>query len=332
MAPTESDGGGGAAGGGGGFQLGFEMRPLTTEGGLDTSLDSSGVLHSLEHDMLYKMALENREGGNKLVQETQYEQAIGRYSEAIMQLRSLESETDVRWDDAARLKVRELRAAAYLNLSLCFLKMEQWTHAVNTATRALQGDKNVPDPKDAVLPPEKRAKALFRRAQAHCEGFGSFDKALDDLKAALEYTPDDKAVLQMLKKCELAVKKTTRAADKKMAGFLKKEAQSGEGLFDDSLRPSAEPEKPSKPAEPVKLKDGLWVMPESKPEAAPGAAEAGEVDYEELGREIAEIKEEKPELYAQLREKVKEMAEEQAEEVAKEQAQQPPEAEASAGA
>mmetsp|Transcript_101392 Transcript_101392/g.316087 ORF Transcript_101392/g.316087 Transcript_101392/m.316087 type:complete len:377 (+) Transcript_101392:1-1131(+) len=314
MAPAEGDGAGGNAGNGG-FQLGFEMRPLTTDGDLDTSLDNKGLPHSVEHDMLYKMASENRESGNKMVGESKYEQAIGRYSEAIMQLRTLESETDVKWDDAARLKVRELRAAAYLNLSLCFVKTEQWTHASNTATRALQGDKTVPDPADAVLPPEKRAKALFRRAQAQCEGFGNFDKARDDLRKALEYTPGDKAVQQMLKKCDFAVKKTTKAADKKWGGFLKKEAQSGEGLFDDTLRPSEEAPKAKAPAEPMKLSDGLWVMPDNgqaKGSGAEGPEGEGAVDYEELGREIAEIKADKPEVYAQLRERVKELAEEAA--------------------
>lgn len=295
------------------------MRPLTSEGGLDASLDNRGILHSIEHDMLYKLASENREAGNKLVGESQFEQAVGRYSEAIMQLRSLESETDVRWDDAARLKVRELRAAAYLNLSLCFVKTAQWAHALNAATRALQGDKTVPDPADAVLPAEKRAKALFRRAQAHCEGVGNFDKARDDLRKALEYTPDDKAVQQMLRKCEYAVKKTSKAADKKMAGFLKKSTEDGEGLFDDSLRPPAEaPPKPKQPAEPVKLKDGLWVLPEGQQPEAPRAEKPdGEkaVDYEDLGREIAEMKEENPELFEQIRERVKKMAEQQAEEL-----------------
>lgn len=295
--------------------MGFQMHPLTNEGNLDTSLDGKGVPHSLERDMLYKLALDNRESGNRLVQESKYGEAIGRYSEAIMQLRSLEAEVDVRWDDAARLKVRELRATAYLNLSLCFLKTEQWTHAVNTATRAVQGDKDPPDPRDAVLPPEKRAKALFRRAQAQCEGFGNFDKARDDLRRALEDTPDDKAVQQMLKKCEIAVKKTTRIADKKMAGFLKKEAESGEGLFDDSLRPSAGAEKPRKPAEPLKLKEGLWVMPEDKSKTSSSAAEAGDIDYEGLGQEIAAMKHSNPEMYAKLREKVKELAEQKAEEL-----------------
>jgi len=273
------------------------------DGSLDTSLDGNGRMHGLEHDMLWKMANENREGGNKMVASGQHEQAIGRYSEVIMQLRSLEQETDVKWDDDARFKVKELRALSYLNLSMCFLKMEQWEHAINTSTRAIVGDKNVPDPKDNVLPKDKKAKALFRRATAHCEGFGSFDKALDDLREAAKFAPEDKAVAQMLKKCEFAVKKTTKAADKKMAGFLQKEAASGEGLFDESLRPKPELEKPKPTPDVVKLTDGLWIAPEETKEVE--EKERGEVDVEELGREIAEMKEENPELFAQLQTQVK---------------------------
>merc|ERR1719183_3480178 len=197
------------------------------------------------------MACESRDVGNKLTQEGQYEAAIGKYSELIMQLRSLEEETDVLWTEDGRKLVRELRASAYLNLSLCFLKTEQWTHASNTATRAMQGDKVTPDDKDDVLTPDKKAKALFRRATAQCEGFGNFDEAAEDLRAALELTPEDKAVQQMLKKCEYAVAKTEKAAKKKMAGFLNnsKELKSGEGIFGDDLRPSTTTPAAAKPDE-----------------------------------------------------------------------------------
>merc|ERR1719335_386274 len=137
-----------------------------------------------------------------------------------MQVRALENEPGVEWTDAGYQKVRALRASAYLNLSLCFLKTEQWTHASNTATRAMQGDKDPPDPKEAVLTADKKAKALFRRATAQCEGFGNFDKAIEDLRLALQHAPEDKAVQQMLRKCEVAVKKTDLAAKSKMQGFL----------------------------------------------------------------------------------------------------------------
>jgi tetratricopeptide (TPR) repeat protein len=302
------------AGSGAGYTMGFQMHPVTTEGDLDASLDGTGVQRNVVYDRLYKLACDNRTKGNTEVQASKFNEAIARYSEAIMQLRSLENETDIKWDDDSRLKVRELRSAAYLNLSLCFVKKEEWTHAVNTSTRALQGDKDPPDPKDAVLSPDKRAKALFRRAQARCEGFGNFDEALVDLRKALEYVPEDKAVEQMLRKCEYAVKKTSKKADRKMAGFLKQEAQSGEGLFDDSLRPSPDAPKPKPPPEILKVSDGLWLKPEDK--SKPAEADPNGIDENELSREIAEIRETNPELYAEMREKVKSMIEEQADAVA----------------
>merc|ERR1719335_1984464 len=93
-----------------------------------------------------------------------------------MQVRALENEPGVEWTDAGHEAVHQLRAAAYLNLSLCFLKTQQWTHASNTATRAMQGDKEPPDPKHDVLSAEKVQ-----------QGEGIFDDKLrpteEDLKA-----------------------------------------------------------------------------------------------------------------------------------------------------
>lgn len=293
------------------FELGFELNPLTESGHLDNSLDFAGGRRRLERDPLYNLASKNREKANDLVKEGNCQEAIGKYTEAIMQLRSCEGETDVEWCDESRLKVRQLRATIYLNLSLCFLKLEQWQHASNTATRALQGDKNPPDPHEDVLEPAKKVKALFRRASAQCEGFGNFEKALADLKKAHEFDPTDGQVLQMMKKCQIAVSKVTKKADKKMTGFLKKAQEEGDGgLFDESLRPKPEEKKPSKPVEPFKVKDGLFWMPGNKedaPEAADNKDEGnGEIDYAELTREINEMREDNPKAYQAVREKLKE--------------------------
>merc|ERR1719343_1842359 len=193
------------------------MTPLTTDNMLDTSLDFKGGMHKVDKDPLFKSCNENREQGNQLVKDAKYEQAVASYSELIVKLRTLEEEQDIIWDDDARTQVRLLRATTYLNLSLCFLKLEQWTHASNTATRAIQGDKDPPVPAENVLPADKKAKAYFRRATAQCEGFGNFDKTLEDLRKAKELAPDDTAINTMLRKAEIAVKKTTKAADRKMA-------------------------------------------------------------------------------------------------------------------
>lgn len=298
--------------------MGFQLTPVMADGSLDTSGDFHGGPHPAEEDTLFKMACENRDGGNKLVKEGQHEAAVARYSEQIMQLRALEEEVGIEWTDAGHQAVHELRATAYLNLSLCFLKTQQWTHASNTATRAMQGDKDPPDPKQDVLPAEKKAKALFRRAQAQSEGFGNYDKAKADLEKALEFVPEDKGVQQELRKIQQTLTKSVKESDKKLAGFLSgsKKAQSGEGIFDDKLRPTEEDLKAKPlPQEPKKLSDGLWIVPkdEAEAKAEQETAEGEEtVDYEELAREIKEIREEKPEVFREMRDKVKGYLEQEA--------------------
>lgn len=192
-----------------------------------------------------------------------------------------------------------------------FRQIEQWQHASNAATRAIQGDKVVPDPFDDVLPAEKKAKAYFRRAQAQTEGFGNFEKALADLEAAHALAPDDKNILNTLNKTKYAVNKTEKTAEKKMMGFLSKSSgvKKGEGLFDDDLRPSNTSNLPQEITEVKKISDGLWLAPRAKDQPEDG----GEIDYDELSRELQEIKDEKPEAYAELREKFKNMVEKEVE-------------------
>jgi len=117
------------------YKLGFEFTPLTEDGNLDMSGDFNRGPHPIDQDPLFKMAEESRDQGNKLVKEGDHEGAIACYSDLIMKLRAVEQETDIEWNDAGHEAVNHLRAAAYLNLSLCFLKTQQWTHASNTATR-----------------------------------------------------------------------------------------------------------------------------------------------------------------------------------------------------
>mmetsp|Transcript_45513 Transcript_45513/g.106392 ORF Transcript_45513/g.106392 Transcript_45513/m.106392 type:complete len:314 (+) Transcript_45513:66-1007(+) len=297
--------------GSGGYQVGFQLTPLGVDGSLDAS-DFKGGPHPVEKDPIFKLCSDNRDAGNKLVQEGKIEEAIARYSELIMQSRALENETDVEWTDAGRDLVRQLRAAAYLNLSLCFVKSKQWQHAVNTATRALQGDKDPPDPKENVLPPEKKAKALFRRAMALRDGFDKLEEAVKDLQKALDYVPDDKNVQLELQRANHALTKEKKKADKKLSGFLSDKAAKG-GLFSDADR-QRDTRGVELPSEPVKVSDGLWVVPKDEEKAQDGAEEAKEagIDLDELGREINELREDKPEVFGELREKMKTLMEEEA--------------------
>lgn len=295
----------------GGYTVGYQLTPLMEGDGLQADGLDEGTRgpHPVEEDMLFRMCSENRDGGNNMVKAGEYEAAVGRYSEMIMQSRALDNEEDIVWTDEGRTKVAMLRATAYLNLSLCFFKTQQWQHALNTCTRAMQGDKEPPEPKEDVLPADKKAKALFRRAQVHCEGFGNFDRAKDDLVAALVHSPDDKAIQQELKKVEYAQLKTAKAADKKLKGFLSgsKAEASGvsaeEGIFDESLRPNQKEMNPP-PTEIVKLREGLYIAPkDEKQHEQNKETNPLEIDYDELGAEIKDMREENPEMYEVLRQK-----------------------------
>eukprot|EP00933_Yihiella_yeosuensis_P062674 TRINITY_DN6565_c0_g2_i2.p1 TRINITY_DN6565_c0_g2~~TRINITY_DN6565_c0_g2_i2.p1 ORF type:complete len:312 (+),score=112.14 TRINITY_DN6565_c0_g2_i2:75-1010(+) len=291
----------------GGYQLGFQLTPVTDAGQLDTSGDWKGGPHPVEEDPLWRLSNTNRDNGNKLTKDGKYEEAVSRYSEMIMQTRALEGEEDVIWTEDGREKVRLLRAAAYLNLSLCFLKMKQWQHAVNTATRALQGDKDPVDPKEDVLDKEKKVKALFRRAQAQRDGFSNLDACVKDLEKAAELVPEDQPVQRELKAAKALLAKENKQADKKMAGFLKKK-DGDAGIFSEKDR-ERDTSLPEMPKEPVKVSDGLWVVPKDEEKKV----EDGElqIDYDELSREINELKEEKPEAFKELQEKMKTMMEEE---------------------
>merc|ERR1719198_1038948 len=121
----------------------------------------------------------------------------------------------------------------------------------------------------------------------------------------------------MLKKMDIAVKKTERAATKKMAGFLSKTDKKGEGIFDEESR-NRDTSGVGMPAEPVKMSEGLWVVSKEQESAARRAAGADpimssrckdgddkiEFDEQELSREIAELQEEDPETFAELQAKV----------------------------
>eukprot|EP00397_Hematodinium_sp_SG-2012_P056308 GEMP01069358.1.p1 GENE.GEMP01069358.1~~GEMP01069358.1.p1 ORF type:complete len:234 (+),score=65.26 GEMP01069358.1:196-897(+) len=114
------------------------------------------------------MALENKKLGNRLVLDGRYEEAVGKYSELIMQTREMQKEGEggVVWKSEDKRTVRILVATAYLNLAQCFLKTEKYEHCINCATRALQGDEDPPNPEHDVLEPNQKAKAHYRRAMA----------------------------------------------------------------------------------------------------------------------------------------------------------------------
>jgi len=178
--------------------------------------------HPLEEDTLYKMVVECRELGNKLVKEEKYEQAVSKYSEIIYLVRQLETnpDTGIQWTKEDRKKIRVFVALAYLNLSMCFLKTEQWTHCVNCATRALQGDEDPPNEAHAnLLQPNQKAKAYYRRAMGRPSN--QEEDKMRDCEAGLKEDPGNGELKRLLGEMKNEAKKAEKKAKAGIAkGFL----------------------------------------------------------------------------------------------------------------
>ncbi|CAJ1430296.1 unnamed protein product, partial [Effrenium voratum] len=136
-------------------------------------------------------------------------------------------------------------------------------------------------------------------------------EAQKDLQKALEYVSEDKNVQQELQRVSQLLAKEKKQADKKLAGFLagSKKVKAGTGIFSEADR-ARDTSGPELPQDPVKVSDGLWLVPKDEDKEAKDAQDAG-VDLDELSREINELREDKPEVFQELREKMKTMVEEE---------------------
>jgi hypothetical protein len=70
------------------------------------------------------------------------------------------------WQQDHLNEFRELRAATFLNLSLCYLKLHQRMPAANAATEAMMGPNQEVYQYVDMLTPTQKIKAVCRRAQA----------------------------------------------------------------------------------------------------------------------------------------------------------------------
>ncbi|CAD7938378.1 unnamed protein product [Amoebophrya sp. A25] len=213
-----------------------------------------------EDDSLWDMAEETKKLGNKYVADGRYPDAIQRYSEVIMQARQMKPEV-VKKDEK---EIRILVQSCYLNLSMCFLKSDQWQHAYNSAHRAIQGDEDPPNPQHDVLSQAQKAKALFRKCTAAVKlidgvedkgavppsngasnsGSGpsrvrpTLENVDKDITKALACEPKDVELLKLQKVIRDRLKEEKQAEKAKMKGFLgtKKGADSIGG--NDERKPS----------------------------------------------------------------------------------------------
>merc|ERR1712146_139685 len=126
----------------------------------------------------------NKEEGTELFKGTNWRPAAARYHKDLTHAAKF---FDLTPED--EVEVRNIKLSLYLNLAMCYIKMESWDRVSENCKHALDID-------------PKSAKALFRRAQA-AEAKKDYVAAVADLKQAKEYAPEDAGIA----KAELRVQK-----------------------------------------------------------------------------------------------------------------------------
>eukprot|EP01016_Furgasonia_blochmanni_P045039 TRINITY_DN6303_c0_g1_i1.p1 TRINITY_DN6303_c0_g1~~TRINITY_DN6303_c0_g1_i1.p1 ORF type:complete len:280 (-),score=66.58 TRINITY_DN6303_c0_g1_i1:113-952(-) len=127
-----------------------------------------------------------KDKGNAFFKQTNFAEANKRYELGIKYL-----------ENDGQGGVKEILNSLHLNASLMEIKLENYSSAVEHATKALEIN-------------DLNAKAWFRRALGN-EGKGAYKEAIEDCKRAMNLEPNDAVMLDGLKRIETKMKKVAES-------------------------------------------------------------------------------------------------------------------------
>ncbi|XP_014837465.1 peptidyl-prolyl cis-trans isomerase D [Poecilia latipinna] len=126
--------------------------------------------------------------GNVMFKNQDWTAAVKKYKKA---LRYLDMSGNLVEDEEEHRKLEPTAVSCFLNMAACKLKLQLWQEALESCDEALELN-------------QENTKALFRRAQAW-QGLKEYNKALGDLKKAQGIAPEDKAIINEMKKVQLKI-------------------------------------------------------------------------------------------------------------------------------
>ncbi|OQR76760.1 peptidyl-prolyl cis-trans isomerase FKBP62-like [Tropilaelaps mercedesae] len=152
----------------------------------------------------WRLANWHKDCGVSLFTGGKLEWAFRQFSLALKYIISLAHSIPKQQHDSQEMNINQFRIILYLNMSVCQLKVKNYQHAYENASKAL-----------TISP--KNSKGLYRRGTAlmHLQ---EYEKSLVDLKAARELEPGNVQIEDAFR--ELRVR--MRALDKKYATAMKK--------------------------------------------------------------------------------------------------------------
>ncbi|PWA18747.1 hypothetical protein CCH79_00005555 [Gambusia affinis] len=126
--------------------------------------------------------------GNVMFKNQDWRTAVRKYKKA---LRYLDMSGNLVENEEEHRKLEPTAVSCFLNMAACKLKLQLWQEALESCNEALELN-------------QENTKALFRRAQAW-QGLKEYNKALVDLKKAQGIAPEDKAIINEMKKVQLKI-------------------------------------------------------------------------------------------------------------------------------
>ncbi|KAI3371366.1 hypothetical protein L3Q82_023968 [Scortum barcoo] len=147
-----------------------------------------------------------KEKGTQYFKEAKYKQASVQYKRIVSWL---EHESGLSEEDEKKAKA--LRLAAYLNLAMCFLKLQEPNQALENCDKALEIDGS-------------NEKALFRRGEA-LFGMKEFDRARDDFQQVVQLYPANKAAKSQVVLCQKRIKEQHEKDKRIYANMFQKFAE-----------------------------------------------------------------------------------------------------------
>ncbi|XP_036440616.1 peptidyl-prolyl cis-trans isomerase FKBP4 [Colossoma macropomum] len=147
-----------------------------------------------------------KEKGTQYFKDGKYKQAAVQYKRIVSWL---EHESSLQGEEEEKAKA--LRLAAHLNLSMCYLKLQEPNPALENCDKALELDAN-------------NEKALFRRGEALFV-MKEFDRAKDDFQRVIQLYPANKAAKSQVLLCQKHIKEQHEKDKRLYANMFQKFAE-----------------------------------------------------------------------------------------------------------
>jgi len=157
-------------------------------------------------------------------------------------------------DEEEKIMIQAMKVALYNNLAACYLSINDLANARAACDEAL------------LLDPSQ-AKALYRRAKAWISDINSgadeYKLAIEDLKKALELSPNDSAIHQTLVKAKQDLVKV-KASTKSFQGMFNKPSKNDETTETKDETPKSQTEPEKKEEVQTKPEETVTAQPEKK--------------------------------------------------------------------